>query len=263
MRFRTFCAVLAGLVLAACESGPAPFTLVPPPPPPGFPPPGPKGTSRIQPLASDLRVRAGDEVQLTVQVFTPDNVLDPDPVVEWEVSNPAVASISANGLLKFRADTILGSGNVVVRATAYGSTDTVVVLSRDWGYSGLDKGVMISLSPEPLPGVPLTLATASDNLTLGCENGVFGVNILTEDTWNGPHDIEYRFAGGLPRQETWVRTGTGMDPRLHAPEHSARSLAEEIFSADTLYARPSVGTERVWALNVPAHVAATVRSRCD
>lgn len=130
------CVSLAALLFSACsgpEAGPGGPTPPPPAPTPP-PPPPPSGRIEIGPLPPELRVRGGDKVQLTATVFDASGNPVPGAGITWEVLGRTirVGSVSSQGLVSFRSDTILGVRDYTVRAVSGALEATVDIPSWDW-----------------------------------------------------------------------------------------------------------------------------------
>lgn len=265
-------ATLATLVFAACAvpgdgpGGPSqpPPPPAPPPPAPGPPPPPPpSGRIEIGQLPSGLRVRAGDQVQLTATVFdSAGNPVAPAQLT-WELLDDAaaLAAVAPSGLVTFRSDTVLGGTNFRFRVRSGELADTVRIFSRDWHLSVIPGGLQVRLAPQPAPGA---LPNPWDFVSVSCAAGTASAALEINGFGNSDPQFEYRFTGEESSTAVWRYSVVGFDAAIYAPDHfTALAFAERLLTSDTLHIMPPAPPERSWILHAPDWLRERVLGHCD
>lgn len=264
MIFRAFCTSAVVLLLLGCGSAtpdPAGPNPPPPPAPPPPPPPPPPSLARIEieELPSDFRVRGGSQVQLVARVFSDDGSPAPLAPITWQVREASVASVSSQGMVSFRSDTVLGSRSHLVRAMSGSLRDSVSIFSRDWELVGPSE---LRLAPERRPGL---IPGPFEFLSIACVAGEYAAAVAVDGYSVGPPVIQYRFSGADAVQQTWVFSPTGYDATLYSPGGDiSRQFGAMLFSADSLYVQPPSVPERHWLLKAPELLrAGFIAAGCD
>lgn len=270
MHCRTASALL--FFLAACSTEPGGSILPPPPPPPAPPPaPPPPTPDRVvfDSLPLGFRVRAGDSVQLVAKVLDGWGKPIPGAPITWE-SGSASASVSADGLVRFRADTVLGSHGYSIRAVSGPLSTGVVVYANDWTLTA--KSLLQGQNPVTLVAWLESTDYGKQRIEVsvlcgeGDENDTWAASVLLGPIYDWDFGgFGYRFDAAAPMGDDWYANWES--DFVAAP---SSELAEQFFDAVTTADSLHLTYSDIWQvhsiswdLRGSAVVADRLRAACD